>query len=248
MSDAAIAVAVARMLRDGEVCFVGVGLPSLAAMLAQRSLAPNLYLVYESGVLGTRPPQLPLSVADPGLAGTAQTLVPVPEMFNYWLQGGHVDVGLLGAAQVDRFGNVNSTVVGDGYDRPRVRLPGAGGAPEIASAAGRVVIMVRQSVRSFVSAVDFVTTAGQRVGDTTRRDLGFPGRGPVAVVTDIGIYEPDPDDGELVLVALQPGRSVEEARAATGWDLRVAPEPRRLLPPTASEQAVLTALEGSPAP
>jgi glutaconate CoA-transferase subunit B len=247
MSDAAIAVAVARMLRDGEVCFVGVGLPSLAAVLAQRSSAPGLYLVYESGVLGTEPPRLPLSVADPGLATTAQTLVSVPEMFNYWLQGGHVDVGLLGAAQVDRFGNVNSTVVGDVYDRPRVRLPGAGGAPEIASAAGRVVIMMRQSVRSFVSAVDFVTTAGQRVGGATRRDLGFPGRGPVAVVTDIGVYEPDPADGELVLVALQPGRAVDEAVATTGWDLRVATEPRRLAPPSADEQAVLSVLEGSEA-
>jgi len=245
VSDTAIAVAVARMLRDGEVCFVGVGLPSLAALLAQRAGAPSIYLVYESGVLGTRPPRLPLSVADHGLAGTAQTLVPVPEMFNYWLQGGHVDVGLLGAAQVDRFGNVNSTVVGGTYTGPRVRLPGAGGAPEIASAAGRVVIMVRQSVRSFVNAVDFVTTVGHRVGNATRRDLGFPGRGPVAVVTDIGVYEPDPDSGELVLVALQPGRAVDEAVAMTGWDLQVAPELRRLEPPTADEQAVLSALQGA---
>ena len=223
--DDLIAVAAARTLSDRQVAFVGIGLPSTAAILARRTHAPNLVLVYESGVLETDPPRLPLSVADGALAEHARAVVPVPEMFNYWLGGGHVDVGLLGAAQVDRFGNVGSTVVGGSYERPKVRLPGAGGAPEIGSAARRTTVMIRQNERSFVSAVDFITTVG-----------------PDRVVTDVGVYEADPDRGELRLSALQPGRTVAEARELTPWDLAVAPDLGELGPPTAEELAVLAEL------
>ncbi|HWH21620.1 MAG TPA: CoA-transferase, partial [Solirubrobacterales bacterium] len=191
--DDLIAIAAARTLSDREVAFVGIGLPSTAAILARRTKAPNLVLVYESGVLETDPPRLPLSVADGALAEHARALVPVPEMFNYWLGGGHVDVGLLGAAQVDRFGNVGSTFVGGTYGRPKVRLPGAGGAPEIGAAARRTTVMIRQNARSFVSSVDFITTVGQGRQAGGRSDLGLPGAGPDRVVTDVGIYEADPD-------------------------------------------------------
>jgi glutaconate CoA-transferase subunit B len=238
--DDLIAIAVARTLSDRQVAFVGIGLPSTAAILARRTHAPNLVLVYESGVLGTDPPRLPLSVADGALAEHARALVPVPEMFNYWLGGGHVDVGLLGAAQVDRFGNVGSTVVGSSYDRPKVRLPGAGGAPEIGAAARRTTVMIRQNARSFVSAVDFITTVGQGRGAGGRPAL--PGAGPDRVVTEVGLYEAGHDGGELRLTALQPGRTVAEARDLTPWDLSVAPDPGELRPPTATELEVLAEL------
>lgn len=240
--DDLIAIAAARTLRDGEVAFVGVGLPSTAAILAHRTHAPGLVLVYESGVLETDPPRLPLSVADGALAEHALTLVSVPEMFNYWLGGGHVDVGLLGAAQVDRLGNVGSTVVGGTYERPKVRLPGAGGAPEIGAAARRTTVMIRQSKRSFVDAVDFITTVGQGRQAGGRAELGLPGPGPARVVTDVGVYDADPADGELRLSALQPGRSVAEARELTPWDLAVVEDLDELQPPTAEELAVLSEL------
>jgi glutaconate CoA-transferase subunit B len=237
-----IAVAAARTLSDRQVAFVGIGLPSTAAILARRTHAPNLVLVYESGVLETDPPRLPLSVADGALAEHARALVPVPEMFNYWLGGGHVDVGLLGAAQVDRFGNVGSTVVGGTYGRPKVRLPGAGGAPEIGAAARHTTVMIRQNARSFVSAVDFITTVGMGRDADGRSALGLPGGGPDRVITDVGTYEADPDGGELRLTALQPGRTVAEARELTPWDLSVVPDPGELRPPTAEELAVLAEL------
>lgn len=240
--DDLIAVAVARTLRSGEVAFVGVGLPSTAAILARRTTAPGLILVYESGVLETDPPRLPLSVADGALAEHALTLVPVPEMFNYWLGGRHIDVGLLGAAQVDRLGNIDSTVVGGTYERPGVRLPGAGGAPEIGAAAGRKTVMVRQSRRSFVDAVDFITTVGQGRHPGGRAALGLSGPGTGCVVTDVGVYEADPGSGELRLAALQPGRTEGEARELTPWDLTVVPSLRELPPPTAEERAVLAEL------
>ncbi|HEX3361221.1 MAG TPA: CoA-transferase [Solirubrobacterales bacterium] len=243
--DDLIAIAAARTLSDRQVAFVGIGLPSTAAILARRTHAPNLVLVYESGVLETDPPRLPLSVADGALAEHARALVPVPEMFNYWLGGGHVDVGLLGAAQVDRFGNVGSSVVGGTYGRPKVRLPGAGGAPEIGAAARRTTVMIRQNARSFVSSVDFITTVGQGRQAGGRSDLGLPGAGPDRVLTDVGIYEAGPDGGELRLTALQPERSVAEARELTPWDLAVAPDLGELRPPTAEELAVLAELAAS---
>ena len=243
--DDLIAIAAARTLLDRQVAFVGIGLPSAAAIIARRTHAPNLVLVYESGVLGTDPPRLPLSVADGALADHARALVPVPEMFNYWLGGGHVDVGLLGAAQVDRFGNVASTVVGGDYDDPKVRLPGSGGAPEIGAAARRTTVMIRQNARSFVDEVSFITTVGQGRHAGGRAELGLPGAGPDRVVTDVGLYEAGLDGGELRLVALQPGRTVAEARELTPWDLEVAEDLAVIRPPAAEELAVLAELAAS---
>lgn len=241
--DDAITVAAARLLRAGQVCFVGIGLPSAAAMLARATTAPDLVLVYESGVLGAKPTYVPLSVADAILAKTAVDVVSVPELFNYWLQPGRIDVGLIGAGQVDRMGNINSTAIGD-YAHPSIRLPGAGGAPEIGAACGAFVVFVRQSLRSFVGKVDFVSTVGHGASPGDRARLGLPGAGPTAVITDLGVYAPDPLSCELRLTALQPGVSVDDARAATGWNLAVAPDLAMLAPPT---QAELDILRGFPA-
>ena len=237
-----IVIAAARRLRPQQIAFVGIGLPSAAAMLARAGHAPDLVLVYESGVLGAKPTYVPLSVADGILAKTAVDVVSVPELFNYWLQAGRIDVGLLGAGQVDRMGNINSTVIGE-YARPSVRLPGAGGAPEIGAAAKSFMVMVRQSKRSFVERVDFVTTVGNGAASGDRERLGLKGRGPSAVVTDLGVYEPDPATAELRLVALQPGATIEAARAATGWDLRVADDVATLPAPTDLELATLRGFE-----
>jgi glutaconate CoA-transferase subunit B len=237
-ADDAIVVATARRLKPNQICFVGIGLPSAAAMLARATVAPGLVLVYESGVLGAKPTYVPLSVADGILAKTAVSVVSVPELFNYWLQSGRIDVGLLGAGQVDRMGNINSTVIGS-YANPKVRLPGAGGAPEIGSAAGEFVVLVRQGKRSFVERVDFISTVGNGAKAGDRERLGLRGRGPAAVVTDIGVYEPHPETSELQLVALQPGATVAQARAATGWDLAVADNVAVLAAPTEKEIATL---------
>jgi glutaconate CoA-transferase subunit B len=219
-----MAVAASRRLTDGAVCFVGIGLPSLAANLARRTHAPDCVLVYESGTIGSKPDELPLSIGDGELADTADAVVSVPEMFAYWLQGGRIDVGFLGAAQIDAHGNLNSTVIGS-YEKPIVRLPGGGGAPEIATSVRDVFVMLRHSQRAFVSALDFTTSVGENVR---------------VVVTDLGILEPV--DGELTLVVLHPGATVEEARAATGWELRVADDLRETDPPTAAELTVLRTL------
>jgi glutaconate CoA-transferase subunit B len=221
--DEMMAVEAARRLRDGDVCFVGIGLPSLAANLARATHAPNCVLIYESGTIGAKPRELPLSIGDGELAETADAVVSVPEMFAYWLQGGRIDVGFLGAAQIDRHANLNSTVIGD-YDAPKVRLPGGGGAPEIATSVREVFVMLRHSSRAFVERLDFVSSVGDRVSN---------------VVTDLGILEPR--DRELTLTRVHPGVSAEEARAATGWDLRVADDLTETEPPTDAE---LTALRG----
>ncbi|HYS36886.1 MAG TPA: CoA-transferase [Pseudonocardiaceae bacterium] len=223
-------IAAARTLRDGMVCFVGIGLPSTAANLARRTHAPGLVLIYESGTIGAKPGHLPLSIGDGVLAETADSVVSVPEVFNYWLQPGRVDVGFLGAAQLDRFANINTTLVGDDYVHPRVRLPGAGGAPEIAASCREVVVVVRQSTRAFVAKVDFVTSVGHGSGPGDRARLGLKGAGPRKVITDLGVLEPDPDTCELVLTQLHPGATVEQAKAATGWPLLV----REPLPTTES--------------
>ncbi|HEX6421282.1 MAG TPA: CoA-transferase [Acidimicrobiales bacterium] len=228
-ADEMMAVAAARHLADGEVCFVGIGLPSTAANLARRTHAPNLVLVYESGTIGSKPGTVPLSIGDGELAETADAVVSVPEIFNYWLQPGRIDVGFLGAAEIDRRGDINTTVIGP-YERPRVRLPGAGGAPEIAASCGRVLVVVRQSTRAFVERVGFRTSLGDRVA---------------TVITDIGVLDRDPARGGLVLTALHPGATVEAARAATGWDLAVAGDPAESAPPTAEELAVLRRLEAT---
>ncbi|MFR9780095.1 CoA-transferase subunit beta [Micromonospora sp. MS34] len=235
-------VAAARQLRDGAACFVGIGLPSTAANLARATHAPNLVLIYESGCLGAKPDRLPLSIGDGVLADTADAVVSVPEVFNYWLQPGRIDVGFLGAAQLDRYGNINTTVIGGDYADPKVRLPGAGGAPEIAASCGEVVVVVRQSLRTFIDRVDFVTSVGYGSGPGDRERLRLRGGGPRVVITDLGILEPDPRTCELTLTRLHPGVTVERARAATGWDLAVAGDLATVEPPTGAELAVLRAL------
>lgn len=237
-TDEMMTVAAARELRDGVVCFVGIGLPSEAANLARATHAPNALLIYESGTIGAKPDVLPLSIGDGELADRADSVVSVPEIFNYWLQAGRVDVGFLGGAQIDRFGNINTTVIGP-YDAPKVRLPGAGGAPEIAASAREVMMILRQSPRSFVERLDFVTSVGHGSGGGDRARLGYGGRGPTVVVTDLGILRPHAETRELTLVALHPGATVDQARAATGWPLRVADDLRFTDPPTDEELRVL---------
>jgi glutaconate CoA-transferase subunit B len=243
-SDEMMSVAAARELRNGNVCFVGIGLPSTAANLARLTHAPDIVLVYESGTIGAKPTRLPLSIGDGELAETADAVVSVPEIFSYWLQAGRIDVGFLGAAQLDRFGNINTTVIGD-YSSPTVRLPGAGGAPEIAASAGRVIVVVRQSARTFVEQVDFITSLGHGDGAGRRHSLGFRGAGPEVVITDLGVMRPDPETVELVVTDLHPGVAVEDVRAATGWDLRVVEQPGRTAPPSAAELETLRALEST---
>jgi glutaconate CoA-transferase subunit B len=238
-----LTVAAARVLDDGTTCFVGIGPPGAAANLAQRLHAPKLVLVYESGAIGAKPDRLPLSIGDGILGETADAVVSVPEMFNYWVQPGRIDVGFLGAAQIDRYGNINTTVVGD-YEHPKVRLPGAGGAPEIAANCGEVIVILRQSKRAFVETVDFVTSVGHGTGAAGHRQgLGLRGEGPTKIITDLGILEPDPQTRELRLTALHEGVTVEQAREATGWDLQVAGELETLPPPTAEELDTLRALK-----
>ena len=231
-------VAAARLLADGAVCFVGIGLPSRAANLARRTHAPRLVLIYESGPIGAKPARLPLSIGDGELAATADSVVSTPEIFRYFLQGGRVDVGFLGAAQIDRFANLNTTVIGP-YEKPKVRLPGAGGAPEIAAQAREVLIILAQTQRAFVDKLDFVTTVGFGEGGDARARLGLPGRGPSAVVTDLGILRPDPASKELVLEELHPGVTVDQVRANTGWPLRIAAQLKTTAPPTERELAIL---------
>lgn len=239
--DEIMTVTAARQIRNGAVCFVGIGLPSAACNLARQTHAPDLVLIYESGTVDTRPEVLPLSIGDGELAETARCVVPLPDIFAWYLQGGRVDVGFLSAAQIDRFGNLNSTVIGD-YAKPKVRLPGAGGAPEIASHAKEVLIVMRQSTRSFVPELDFRTSCGYLDGGGSRRARGFSGAGPRKVITDYGMLEPDPDSEELVLTATYAGTSVEEAMAATGWSLKVADTVTELPEPTGEDLAVLRAL------
>ena len=241
-ADEMMSIAAARVLEDGSSCFVGIGLPSTAANLARRTHAPSLVLVYEAGAIGAKPDRLPLSIGDGILAATADAVVSVPEVFNYWVQPGRIDVGFLGAAQIDRFANINTTVIGGTYDEPKVRLPGAGGAPEIAASCGEVIVIVRQSPRTFVERVDFVTSVGYGDGPGDRERLGLPGRGPVKVITDLGVLEPDPDTAELTMTALHQGVTADDARAATGWDLRIAPDAGTTPAPTAEELAALREL------
>ena len=214
----------ARELRNGQVCLVGVGPPNAATNLARRLHAPDCVLVYESGAIGAKPLRLPLSIGDDDLAETAQELVSVPEIFNYWVGAGRIDVGFLGAAQIDRYGNINTTVIG-AYEEPKVRLPGAGGAPEIAACTKEVIVIVRQSPRAFVEKLDFVTSLAHR-------------RGQTVVITDLGVLRPA-EDGELELVALHPAVELDQAREATGWELRVADSLGRTEPVTEPELSAL---------
>jgi glutaconate CoA-transferase subunit B len=235
-------VAAARLLKNGAVCFVGIGLPSTAANLARLTHAPDIVLIYESGPIGAKPPVLPLSIGDGNLAETADTVVSTPEIFRYWLQGGRVDVGFLGAAQIDRFANINTTVIGD-YKKPAIRLPGAGGAPEIASCAREVVLVLKQSARAFVKKLDFVTSVGHLDGGNARQRLGLPGEGPVAVVTDLCVMEPDRATKELTVTQLHPGVAREQVSKATGWEIRFAGTVQETPAPTSIELETLRDLE-----
>ncbi|GAA4530534.1 CoA-transferase subunit beta [Amycolatopsis samaneae] len=241
-ADEMMSVAAARALGNGMSCFVGIGLPSTAANLARRTHAPNLTLIYESGCLGAKPSRLPLSIGDGELADTADAVVGVPEVFNYWLQPGRIDVGFLGAAQLDRFGNINTTVIGSDYRDPKVRLPGAGGAPEIAASCKEVFVVLRQNTRAFVDKVDFVTSFGHGTGKGDRERLGLPGAGPTLVVTDLGLLRPDPETAELTLTELHPGVELEQAVAATGWALKVADDLAVTPAPTDQELTLLREL------
>jgi glutaconate CoA-transferase, subunit B len=234
-------IAAARTLAGKRSCFIGVGRPSTAAILARMVHNPDLVLVYESGTIGAKPHRIPLSIGDGELAQTADAVVSVPEMFNYWVQPGRLDVAFLGAAQIDRFANLNSTVIGD-YEHPRVRLPGGGGAPEIAAACGEVVVIAPHSPRTFVERLDFVTSVGFGDGPGARERLGFRGKGPMTTITDLGVLEPDPDTKELTLTQLHQGVDADQVREATGWPLAVAAEPRRTDPPTEEELGALREL------
>ncbi len=242
--DEMMTVTAARALRDGMTCFVGIGLPSAASNLARATHAPNLVLIYESGTIGAKPDRLPLSIGDGILAETADAVVSVPEIFNYWLQPGRIDVGFLGAAQIDKFGNINTTVVGGDYRSPKVRLPGAGGAPEIAASCQEVIVIVRQNPRAFVDKVDFVTSVGYGAGPGDRERLGLTGAGPKRIITDLGVLEPDPRSLEFIMTGLYPGVTPETAREKTGWDLKFAPTPQVVDPPTAAELDALRRFKG----
>ena len=241
-ADEMMTVSAARALRDGMTCFVGIGLPSSAANLARATHAPSLVLIYESGTIGAKPDRLPLSIGDGMLAETADAVVSVPEIFNYWLQPGRIDVGFLGAAQIDKFGNINTTVVGGDYRNPKVRLPGAGGAPEIAASCREVIVIVRQNTRAFVDKVDFVTSVGYGAGPGDRDRLGLTGAGPKRIITDLGVLEPDPRSLEFVMTGLYPGVTPETAREKTGWDLKIAGDLQTTEPPTQEELEALREL------
>ena len=237
-----MAVAAARRLGNGTTCFVGIGLPSKAANLARATHAPDCVLIYESGTIGAKPRNLPLSIGDGELAETADAVVSVPEIFSYWLQGGRISVGFLGAAQIDRFANLNSTVIGD-YETPKVRLPGGGGAPEIAASCDETLVIMRHSPRAFVEQLDFRTTVGYGDGPGSRERLGFRGRGVTAVITDLGVLEPSPESCELTLTHVHPGVEVDQVVAATGWALRVADGVDVSAAPSEQELRALRALK-----
>jgi glutaconate CoA-transferase subunit B len=230
-------VAAARALEGQRVCFVGVGLPNIAVNLAQRTVAPDLEMVYEAGVFGARPARLPLSIGDPTIVTGSTAVVSMLELFGYYLQGGLIDVGFLGAAQIDRFGNINTTVIGE-YAHPKTRLPGSGGACEIAINARQVFVIMRQSARSFVEAIDFRTSPGNLGGaeqaERIRREGGWLGHGPMVVVTDLGIYHFD-ETGEMRLDSLHPGASLDAVRETIGWKIKVAADLAATPPPTAEE-------------
>ena len=231
----------ARLLRDGDVVFVGVGLPNLACNLARRTHAPNLVMIYEAGVIGARPSRLPLSIGDPTLVTRATSVCSMYDIFTLYLQRGNVDVGFLGGAQIDRFGNINATVIGD-YNHPKVRLPGSGGSMEIAGWANRCYIITPHQKRRFPEKVDFATSAGFLNGRAAREASGVRGGGPQAVVTNLGFLEPD-ENGELILTAVNPGVTLEDVQANTGWPLKAAANLRVTEPPSEEELRLLRELD-----
>ena len=227
----------ARLLKDGDVVFVGVGQPNLACNLAKRTHAPNLVMIYEAGVIGAEPARLPLSIGDPTLVSGSLSVVSMYDIFANYLQRGNVDVGFMGGAQIDRYGNINATIIGD-YAQPKVRLPGSGGSQEIAAWANRCYIMTPHQKRRFPEKVEFMTSAGFIGGHGDRQKAGLRGGGMLAVVTDIGILEPN-EDGEMILTALHPGKMMEQAKENTGWDLKTAPQLKTTDPVTRAELKIL---------
>ena len=236
--DEMMTVAAARMLRNRAVCFVGIGLPSTAANLARLTHAPEVVLVYESGPIGAKPAVLPLSIGDGNLAETADTVVSTPEIFRYWLQGGRIDVGFLGAAQIDRYANINTTVIGP-YHKPNTRLPGAGGASEISSSARELLIIVKQSTRTFVEKLDFITSVGFLTGGDARQKAGLSGNGPVAVITDLCILRPHPETRELEVAMINPGIDRDLIIRNTGWEVKFAKTCETTESPTQIELEIL---------
>jgi len=224
----------ARLLAGVENCFVGVGLPNIVCNLAQRTVAPELQLVYESGAFGARPQRLPLSIGDPTLATGATAITSMFELFAFYLQAGLIDVAFLGGAQIDRYGNLNTTVIGD-YGRPKVRLPGSGGACEIAIHARKILVIMRQATRSFVAKLDFRTSPGHSGDPEHDRARGWSGSGPTNVVTDLATYGFDDETGEMTLQTMHPGVSFDDVRAAMGWEPKVSPDVGETPPPSAEE-------------
>ena len=231
-------VRASRELYNGEVVFVGIGLPNLTCNLAIRMHAPDLVLIYESGAIGSMPERLPISIGDPCLVAGALSVCPIADVFNYYLQGGHINVGLLGAAQIDQFGNINTTVIG-GYKKPKVRLPGSGGACEIAIHANRVLIVTMQKSRIFQQQVDFITSPGQFSKNKDRKFWQMPGKGPVIVVTDLGVYKFDDESKEMMLVEIHPGVTFDEIRQNTGWNIQISPKLKDTETPTKEELKII---------
>jgi len=235
-------IAASRALKSDDVCFVGIGAPSAACNVARLTHAPGITLIYESGTIGTAPDVLPLSIGDGELCDTAVTTVSVPEMFRYWLQGGRVSIGFLGAAQLDRFGNINTTVIGD-YAHPKTRLPGGGGAPEIATSSGEIYITMAQTRRGMVEKIDFFTSFGHGEGGDHRQRLGIDTKGPTLLITDLAIWKPDPQTKEFTVVSLHPGVTREKVQETCGWTVRFADAVAETPPPTALELKTLRDLQ-----
>lgn len=240
--DERMAVAAARALKSDDVCFVGIGAPSAACNLARLTHAPGITLIYESGTIGTAPNVLPLSIGDGELCESALTTVAVPEMFRYWLQGGRITVGFLGAAQLDRFGNINTTVVGD-YHNPKVRLPGGGGAPEIASSSQNVYITMKQSKRGFVPRIDFFTSFGHGEGSDHRQRLGITTAGPTLLITDLATWTPDPETKEFTVRSLHPGVTRAQMAETVGWVIRYGDDVTETPAPAKEELTILRDLK-----
>lgn len=228
----------AKELKNGEVVFVGIGLPNLACNLARRLHAPGLVLIYESGAVGAVPDRLPLSIGDPCLATDSISVCSMVEVFNYYLQGGLIDVGFLGGAQVDRFGNINSTVIGD-YERPKVRLPGSGGACEIAIHAKKIIMVLKQSPKSFPEKIDFITSPGFLDETNQRKKFHFPGAGPALIITDFGVYGFTKTTPEMILQEIHPGVTIKDVKANIGWDVKISPRLKTTTPPTADELRII---------
>lgn len=236
--DEMMTIAASRMLKNDDVCFVGIGAPSAACNVARLTHAPDITLIYESGTIGTAPDVLPLSIGDGELCETALSTVPVPEMFRYWLQGGWITIGFLGAAQLDRFGNINTTVIGD-YHQPAVRLPGGGGAPEIASSSQEIFITMKQSIRGMVENIDFFTSFGHGEGGDHRQRLGMETKGPTALITDLAIWKPDPETKVFTVASIHPGVSRDRVIETCGWQVEFAEDVSETAAPSDTELETL---------